>query len=413
MAFVSQHGERILPGSVLDVKGYKGSGVHAAIKKKRRDLAVIFSTFPDTACAAVFTTNKVQAAPVMVSRVHAATGRARAIVVNSGCANAVTGPRGLLDAERTAELAAALLGVKKTEILVASTGVIGRFLPMDNLETGLRNAIGTLWNGGTSEDVAEAIMTTDLVPKNVLVETFIDGVPVRVGGVAKGSGMIHPNMATMLGFLTTDAAITPQALQAALRKVTDRTFNMITVDGDTSTNDMVTVLANGAAGNALLTEESPGYPAFVAALQVACEDLAKKIARDGEGANCLLEVRVKGAKTEADARLAARSVAKSSLVKSAVFGKDPNWGRILAAIGYSGADIDPTRINLTLGSASGLAKILMDGAPVDVDLEAVRRHLHKEHVIVIADLNVGDATATAWGCDLSYDYVKINAEYTT
>ena len=409
---VGSLGPKLLDGGILDVNGYKANGIAAGIKRMRKDLSVIYSTLPDTAAAGVFTTNKVRAAPVVLSERHLRGGRARAIVTNAGCANAATGEQGMRDAEEMAALTASCLGIRPEEVVVASTGVIGRHLPMDIVREGIKDAVGTL-DQGEPGAVARAMMTTDLVPKECLVEAEVNGTVVRLGGVAKGSGMIHPNMATMLAWLVTDCAVEPEALQTALRDVADKTFNMISVDGDTSTNDMVAVLANGAAGNPPVTR-SRGYQQLKDALQLACETLAKKIARDGEGATTLLEVRVENARTLEDARLAARSVTKSPLVKSAVFGRDPNWGRILAAVGYSGAEFDPAKVDILMKSAGGAAWVLRAGEPCEtLDKDGLRRIVDKDHVTFVVDLHDGEHAATAWGCDLTYDYVKINADYTT
>jgi glutamate N-acetyltransferase / amino-acid N-acetyltransferase len=409
---VGSLGPRVIEGGILDVKGYKANGHAAGIKRMRKDLSIIFSTVPGTAAAGTFTTNKVRAAPVELSEQHLASGRARAIVCNAGCANAATGEQGWRDAVEMAELTAKCLNVQPEEVVVASTGVIGRHLPMDIVREGIKNCAGTL-DQAQPGDVARSMMTTDLVPKEVLVEAEINGVVVRVGGVAKGSGMIHPNMATMLGWLVTDCAVEPEVLRTALRDVVNRTFNMISVDGDTSTNDMCVVLANGAAGNPPVTRQR-GYQQLKDALYLAAETLAKKIARDGEGATTLIEVRVENARSPADARKAARSVTKSPLVKSAVFGRDPNWGRILAAVGYSGAEFDPAKVDVQMKSAAGAAWVLRNGEPCEtLDSDGLRRIVDKDHVVFVVDLHDGEHDATAWGCDLTYDYVKINADYTT
>ncbi|HEX2021634.1 MAG TPA: bifunctional ornithine acetyltransferase/N-acetylglutamate synthase [Candidatus Thermoplasmatota archaeon] len=412
MASPANVGPHVIPGGILGVKGFKAQGVAAGIKRMRKDLGVVFSTVPDTAAAGVFTTNRLRAAPVVVSERHLKSGRARAIVCNAGCANAATGEQGMRDAEEMARIAAACLNVKPEEVVVASTGVIGRHLPMDIVREGIKNAVGTL-DAAEEGAVARAMMTTDLVPKEVLVEAEVNGAIVRIGGVAKGSGMIHPNMATMLGWIVTDCAVEPRALQTALRDVTNRTFNMISVDGDTSTNDMVAILANGAAGNPPVTRQR-GYAQFKEALNLACETLAKMIARDGEGATTLLEVRIENARSLEDARLAARAVTKSPLVKSAVFGRDPNWGRILAAVGYSGAEFDPAKCDVLVKSAAGAAWVMKAGEPCEtLDKDGLRRLMEKDHVVFVVDLHDGEHDATAWGCDLTYDYVKINADYTT
>ena len=405
-------GPRLIEGGIHMVAGYKANGISAGIKRMRKDLSVIYSTLPDTAAAGVFTTNKVRAAPVYVTERHLKNGRARAIVCNAGCANAATGEQGMRDAEEMAQLTAACLNVQPDEVIVASTGVIGRHLPMDIVREGIKNCVGTLEQAKPGE-VALAMMTTDLVPKEILVEAEVNGTIVRIGGVAKGSGMIHPNMATMLAWLVTDAAVEPEALQTALRDVVDKTFNMISVDGDTSTNDMVAIMANGAAGNPAVTR-AKGYAQLKEALQLACETLAKKIARDGEGATTLIEVQLQNARTVEDARLAARSVTRSPLVKTAVFGRDPNWGRILAAVGYSGAEFDPAKVDILIRSPKGAAWVLKEGEPCEtLDSDGLRRIVDAESVTFVIDLHDGEHAATAWGCDFSYDYVKINADYTT
>lgn len=409
---VGSLGPKVIEGGIHNVAGFKANGIAAGIKRMRKDLMIIYSTEPDTAAAGTFTTNKVRAAPVTLSEEHLESGFARAIVCNAGCANAATGEQGMQDALEMASLTAKCLNIKTEEVVVASTGVIGRHLPMDIVREGIKNCAGTLDQGKPGE-VAQSMMTTDLVPKEVLVEAEINGTIIRVAGVAKGSGMIHPNMATMLSWMVTDCAVEPATLQTAIREVVNRTFNMISVDGDTSTNDMVVVLANGAAKNPVVTR-SRGYGQLKDALGLAAEVLAKKIAKDGEGATTLIEVRVENARTLDDARLAARSVTKSPLVKSAVFGRDPNWGRILAAVGYSGAEFDPAKVDIQMKSVAGAAWVLRDGEPCEtLDKDGLRRIVDKDHVVFLVDLHDGEHNATAWGCDLSYDYVKINADYTT
>lgn len=406
---------RLLPeaAGLLDVAGFRASGVHAGIKKTRRDVALIVSDRP-CAAAAVYTQNKVQAAPIAVTKHHLADGTARAVVINSGVANACTGQEGMTDATEMARMAGAALGVDADDVVVASTGVIGKRLPMAKLASGIQDAAQAL-DGAGPLDAAEAIMTTDTVPKQVLVEVRTPDGPVRIGGIAKGSGMIHPNMATMLAFLATDADVAPADLQALLTAATDETFNMITVDGDTSTNDMVVALANGASG-VRLAPGTPGWDAFAQGLTTACRDLAVKIARDGEGARTLIEVRVTGAATEGDARAAARAVAGSNLVKAAVFGRDPNWGRIVAALGRSGADLDPARVAVTLANHVGQVRIVADGAgAAEVDARMLAEVLDQDALLVHCDLGLDGtgAEATAWGCDLSHDYVRINSAYRT
>lgn len=402
---------KVLSGNIGDVPGIRAVGVHAGLKLKRRDLALILSEVPASA-AAVYTLNMVQAAPIQVCRDHLTDGVAQAIIVNSGCANACTGAKGVANARRMAKLAAKAAGVPATSVLVASTGVIGQHLDMHKVAKGTAALAKALQ--GPNLGVAEAIMTTDTVEKQVLLEFKLQGTVCRLGGIAKGSGMIHPNMATMLGFLATDAAVEPRALQRALRLVTNETFNMITVDGDCSTNDMVAVLANGLAGNAPLNEGSEDWGTFLAALRTACESLAKQIARDGEGAERLIEVQVKGAHSVEDARMAAKAVAGSSLVKAAMFGRDPNWGRILAALGYSGAKLDADKVKLVLANGVGQVTVFRNGRPVQKrDEKLLERVLASGEVKIKADLGLGAGAARAWGCDLTYDYVKINAKYTT
>ncbi|MBF7083444.1 bifunctional glutamate N-acetyltransferase/amino-acid acetyltransferase ArgJ [Desulfallas sp. Bu1-1] len=396
-----------IPGGVTAPRGFTAAGVSAGIKNGKKDVAVIFSD-REAAAAGVFTTNRVKAAPVQLTMRHIESGRARAVVVNSGNANACNGPRGLEDARAMAARAGELLGVPAQQVLVGSTGVIGQPLPMDKVLPGIERAVAELSREGCS-DAAEAIMTTDTFAKEAAVTLELGGRETVVGGMAKGSGMIHPNMATMLGFITTDAAIAPGWLDKALLQAVERTFNMITVDGDTSTNDMVVALANGAAGNRVIDGEGPDFTAFCAALEEVCRNLAVAIARDGEGATKLLEVRVRGARTERDARTAARAVAASNLVKSAVFGEDANWGRVLCAVGYSGADFDPDAVDVFIGDE----KVAENGAVLPFSEERAARALAGKHVVITIDMKTGDAGATAWGCDLTYDYVRINGSYRT
>lgn len=398
-------------GSLGDVPGFGTSGVHAGLKYRDRDVALVVCDRSATA-AAVYTTNRVQAAPIQVCRDHLSDGRARAIVVNSAVANACTGPRGLDDAYAMAEATADQLGIAPEEVLVASTGVIGEPLPIDKVRAGIREAAKVLDIAGPG-DAAEAIMTTDTLPKQVLVEVPTSQGPVRIGGLAKGSGMIHPDMATMLAFLGTDAAVPPDLLRAELGRAVDATFNMITVDGDTSTNDMVAALAGGAS-DVRIEPGTSDLEAFRAGLRRAASRLAQMICRDGEGARTLLEVQIQGATDRADARRAARAVAASSLVKTAVFGADPNWGRILAAVGYSGADFEPDRVDIALANHLGEAPLVRGGTAVDdLDEDLATEILAQDEVVLQADLGAGEAEATAWGCDLSHDYVEINSAYRT
>ncbi|KJS75205.1 MAG: ornithine acetyltransferase [Desulfotomaculum sp. BICA1-6] len=396
-----------VPGGVTAPQGFSAAGVAAGIKNGKKDVALLVSDRP-AAAAGVFTTNRVKAFPVLVSMRHLEDGSARAVVANSGNANACNGPQGEGDALSMIAQAASLLGIPADQVLVASTGVIGQPMPMDKVLDGIRRAAAEL-NPQGGADAATAIMTTDTVLKEEAVTLELDGCPVTVGGMAKGSGMIHPNMATMLAFVATDAAISPGLLQQALKQVVDRTFNMITVDGDTSTNDAVLALANGAAGNPPIEAEGPAYAAFCAALEAVCRKLAVAVARDGEGATKLLEVRVLGAATDDDARLVAKSVAASSLVKSAVFGEDANWGRVLCAAGYSGAAFNPEAVDIYLGEI----KVAENGGALPFDEEAAALVLAQKEVVFTIDLKQGPAQATAWGCDLTYDYVRINGSYRT
>lgn len=397
-------------GGVTAPTGFLASGVTADIKGKggtKKDVAVIFSRVP-SAAAGVYTTNKVKAAPVVLTQARTATGSLQAIVINSGNANACTGDQGMQDAIAMGELAARGLGLEPEAVGVASTGVIGVTLPMDRVKAGIAQAAAAITAEG-GQAAAEAIMTTDTVDKQYAVRLDLGGVAVTIGAMAKGSGMIHPNMATMLGVVTTDAAVDPAALQLALKAATEKSFNMITVDGDMSTNDCVIVLANGLAKNPKVVLGTTLYDTFAMALEQVLIHLAKRVARDGEGATKLMEMRVKGAPSAADARMAAKAVCGSMLTKAAVFGADANWGRVLAALGYSGAEFDPGKVDLWLGELP----MMKAGAPVAFSEEAAAKVLAGDTVFFTADLHSGSAEATAWGCDLTYDYVKINGDYRT
>lgn len=400
---------KIIDGSVTAPQGFLAQGVEAVIKKAdKKDVAIIYSTHPASA-AGMFTTNMVRAACVDIDRAHLESGSAQAIVANSGNANACTGQPGWDDTIEMARLTGQLLGIDPHDVLVASTGVIGVAMPMDRIEQGIRSAAASLSRQGAN-NAAQAIMTTDLVSKEIAVETEIGGRPVRIGAMAKGSGMIHPNMATMLSFITTDAAVGSQCLHQMLAASTRQSFNMISVDRDTSTNDMVLILANGLAGNECV--DSPSSAAgkvFQEALDFVCISLAKMIARDGEGATRLIEVQVINADSQATARTIARSITASNLTKAAVFGEDANWGRILAAAGYSGAQFDPGRVDIFLGSLQMAA----NGMGLEFDEDRARQELHQDPVIIRVDMKAGQERATAWGCDLTYDYVRINAAYRT
>lgn len=392
--------------NIVSPKGFTAAGVHCGLKHKKKDLAILVSEVP-ASVAGVFTTNAVQAAPLKVTKeVVYETKKMQAIIVNSGNANACTGKQGVLDAYEMQLLAAQKLGIASDLVGVASTGVIGEIMKMEPVKKGveLLSPDSKLESG---IDFSQAILTTDTVMKNTTYATIIDGKEVIVSGTAKGSGMIEPNMATMLGFITTDANIASEELQKALSSVTDCTFNSITVDGDTSTNDTVIVMANGLAGNEPLSPAHPDWDNFYTALRLVSEDLAKSIARDGEGATKLIEVEVDGAVSDEEARKIAKTVVGSPLVKTAVFGCDANWGRIIAAVGYSGAVIDPDKITIKIGGAT----MVENGEPIKFSEEELIEILKQHEVKIYVSLEVGKGHGFAWGCDLTYDYVQINASY--
>ena len=403
----------IITGGVTAAKGFLAAGVEAGIKyQNRKDMAMVYSKTPCRA-AGVFTTNVVKAAPVLWDKeVVESEWEAQAIVVNSGIANACTGKLGYEYCRETAGAAADALEISPQSVLICSTGVIGMQLPMEKMTEGVRmlaKAIKPGEEAGT--DAAKAIMTTDTRNKQVAVKVTMGGKEVTIGGMCKGSGMIHPNMCTMLAFVTTDVNISKKLLQEALSADVQDTFNMVSVDGDTSTNDTLLVLANGQAGNHEITEKGADYDTFVEALHYVNETLAKKIAGDGEGATALFEVKVIHADNKEDAKTLAKSVITSSLTKAALFGHDANWGRILCALGYSGAKFDPEAIELYLESSAGKILIFKDGMAADYSEEEATRILSCSEVTALVDMKMGEAEATAWGCDLTYDYVKINADY--
>lgn len=403
---------KIIEGGVTAAKGFSASGVHAGIRKskKKRDLGLIYSE-KRAAAAALYTTNLVKGAPLAVTKEHIKDGFAQAIIVNSGNANTCNA-NGIEIAEQTALLLSKELKIAKEDVVVASTGVIGQQMTIEPFAEGIPPLVGSLSNEGSSL-AAEAMMTTDTVKKEVAVSFTVGGKEARLGGIAKGSGMIHPNMATMLVFLTTDCAISPKMLQKALSNDVQNSFNMVSVDGDTSTNDMVVILANGLAGNAPIEEEGEDFTAFMTALNTVTVALCKALAADGEGATKFLECRVSGAKTLADAKKAAKAVICSSLVKAAMFGSDANWGRILCAVGYSGADVDVTKIGVTFKSKKGEITVCENGAGVDFSEEKAKEILLESEITIDVTFADGDASATAWGSDLTYDYVKINGDYRT
>ena len=402
-----------ITGGVTAAKGFMAASTAAGIKyKDRKDMAMIFSEVPCVA-AGTFTTNIVKAAPVKWDQnVVYNQANAQAVVVNAGIANACTGEEGMGYCKATAEKVAELLNVPAEQVLVASTGVIGKQLPMDRICAGIDMMVpaldGSLESG---HNAALAIMTTDTHEKEIAVEFELDGKTVTIGGMCKGSGMIHPNMCTMLSFVTTDVAISKELLQEALSADVQDTYNMVSVDGDTSTNDTCLLLANGLAGNSQITEKNADYEAFVKALNFVNEYLAKQMAGDGEGATALFEVKIVGAETKEQAKVLSKSVITSSLTKAAIYGHDANWGRILCAMGYSGANFDPEKVDLFFESAAGKLQIIENGVAVDYSEEEATKILSEDYVTAIADIKMGEASATAWGCDLTYDYVKINADY--
>lgn len=403
---------KTITGGVCAAKGYKASGIHCGIRKSRdkRDLALIYSEVP-AACAGVYTTNLVKGAPIAITKKHIANGYAQAIICNSGNANTCNAD-GPYIAEKTCSLLAEELNIPADDIVVSSTGVIGQPLDIAPIASGIPELVKQLSENG-SDLAAEGIMTTDTKKKEAAVEFTAGGKTCRIGGIAKGSGMIHPNMATMLVFITSDVSISPEMLRKALKGDIANTFNMLSIDGDTSTNDSVIVLANGLAGNETITEEGEDFTAFMEALNSVNISLCRQIAGDGEGATKLLECKVTGGKDIACAKTVAKSVICSSLLKAAMFGADANWGRVLCAIGYSGADVDVDKIDVSFKSEAGVIEVCKNGAGVDFSEEIAKEILLKDEIDILVDLNDGEAEAAAWGCDLTYDYVKINGDYRT
>ena len=397
-----------IDGGITAVRGIRAAGIHAGIKAPDvKDIALIVTDAP-AAAAGVFTKNSVTAAPVWVCREHLTDGHAQAVIVNSGNANACTGEVGMANAQRMAAATAEQLGIDPNLVLVSSTGVIGQQLPMDKIESGIQTAVDALSTEG-GDDAAAAIMTTDTHPKSVAVEIKIGDAPVRIGGIAKGSGMIAPNMATMLSYLTTDAKINTEILQAALNSVVDNTYNLLTVDTDRSTNDTVLILATGHADNIEIATTGEDYETFCEGLLFVCTELVKLLARDGEGATKLVEVIVKHAKNRDDAEKAARAVAESPLVKTAIFANDANWGRIMMAIGKSGAAFDPYQVNVWLADY----QLVKNGMDAGYDEDTATALFAQDPVRITIDLCAGDTDITMWTCDYSYDYIRINADYRT
>lgn len=400
--------EKNAAAGVTFPKGFKAAGVKAGIKKSGNlDLALIY-TEKEAAVAGVFTKNAVAAAPVIVSREVVKGGKAHAIVANAGCANACTGETGLANARKMAALAAAEVGCAPDEVLVGSTGIIGVNLPMDKLEAGIKAAAAELSEDG-SKNAGNAIITTDTYSKACSCEVEIGGQAVRFGAIAKGSGMIQPNMATMLCYITTDANISSQLMQKALSEIVEVSFNMISVDGDMSTNDTVLVLANGASGAAEITDSSPEYEKFYATLKEICQELSKRIAADGEGATKFLTINVSGTKTFEDAKTVAMSIAKSPLVKTAFFGEDPNWGRVICAVGYAGIPMVPEKTVIKFGGVP----VYANGLGAEFNEDDIHKVMAEHDIVIDVEMGMGDAQATVWSCDFSYEYVKINGEYHT
>lgn len=400
---------KIIAGGVTAPEGFLASGIHCGLKKNKKDLALVYS---DVVCdaAAVYTTNLVKGEPLYVTMQHLHDGKAQAIIVNSGNANTCTGEDGKQKAFKMANLIANATNIKASDVIVASTGVIGVELPIEKIENAVPQLVKEISKKG-HEDASQAILTTDLSKKEIAVSIEIGGKQVRIGAMAKGSGMIQPNMATMLSFITTDINMEQPLLQEALYKTVSKSYNRISVDGDTSTNDMVTLLASGKAGNKKITYKDENYRIFVKALQFINTYLAKEIARDGEGATKLIECIVEGAEDEKVAEKLAKAVISSSLVKTAMFGADANWGRILCALGYAGEYIDVDKVDIFLKSSVGIINVCREGKGILFDEELAKEILSSSEVIIIVQLNLGEESAIAWGCDLSYDYVKINGDY--
>ena len=403
---------KMIEGGVTAAQGFVAGGVHCGIRKNKSkpDLAMIYSE-KLCAAAAVYTQNLVKGAPILVTKKNIENGRAQAVICNSGNANTCNAD-GVEKAERMCAIAGEVLGIHPADVVVASTGVIGQVLPIEPIESAAQALKDSLSPTG-SRAAATAIMTTDTIPKEAAVEVEIGGKTVRIGGISKGSGMIHPNMATMLCFVTTDCAISPEMLQKAITASADETFNMISIDGDTSTNDTYAVLANGMAGNPEITAEGPDFDLFCDALQAVCRTLSKLMAGDGEGATKLLVCQTTGAKDRATARTVAKSVICSTLFKAAMFGADANWGRVLCAIGYSGAAVDVDRIDVSFRSAAGQVDVCQNGAGIPFSEEEAAKVLKENEITILVHLHQGEASAEAYGCDLTYDYVKINGDYRT
>lgn len=405
---------KVIDGGVTAPKGFLAAGLRAGIKpgKTNKDMAMIYSEQP-AVIAGTFTRNVVKAAPVLWGKkIVEEQETIRAAVINTGIANACTGTKGYENVEREATLVSKLLNIKKEEVIVGSTGVIGQQLPMEVVEEGIKQLVPQIKHDRqSSKDAAQAILTTDTKPKEIAVTIKISGKEVTIGGICKGSGMIHPNMGTMLGFIATDASIHKDLLLQMQREIVEETFNMISVDGDTSTNDSVFVMANGMAGNETISEKNADYEVFKEGLTYVNRELAKKIAGDGEGCTKLFEVHVASADTKENAKILSKSVVTSSLTKAAIYGKDANWGRILCALGYSGVSFDPQKVDITFQSAAGSIDIVKDGIATDYSEDEATKILSEEEVTADIHMHSGNEEATAWGCDLTHEYVSINADY--
>jgi len=404
---------KFIEGGVCAAKGYKAAGLHVGVKtrnKDKKDLALIVS---DTECstAAVYTKNIVKAAPLNITKEHLKNGKAKVVFANSGNANACA-PHGEEYARRMCSTVANALDMQTSDVIVASTGVIGQILPIKTIENGIDELVSNLSYDG-SNDAADAIMTTDLAKKELAVEFTVGGKVCKIGGIAKGSGMIHPNMGTMLAFLTTDCAINPEMLQEALLSATNVSFNRVSVDGDSSTNDMASLMANGLAGNDEIVAKCDDYYIFAEALNTVCIELAKMIAADGEGATHLIICRVASAKNEQEAETISKSVISSTLTKAAIFGTDANWGRVLCAMGYSGVDFDPQKVSISFESTAGRVTVCENGCGLPFDEDLAKNILTEHDITIDIDLNDGSAECTCWGCDITYDYIKINGDYRT
>ena len=412
MKMVHFDGFQFVDGGITAPKGFKAAGLHCGIRanKTKKDLGLLTTSTP-VPTAAVYTQNKVKGAPITVTKAHLANGYAQAVVVNSGIANTCNAD-GIEKAEAMCQVAAQALDIRPDDMVVASTGVIGQPLPIEPVEAGMPGLVEALSVTGGG-DFAEAIMTTDTVRKEVAVEFVLDGHRIRIGGCAKGSGMIHPNMATMLCFLTTDADITPDLLQLALKRVVDDTFNMVSVDGDTSTNDTCCIMASGEADNDPIIDQDEHFELFVNGLYVALMNLSRMIAADGEGATKLMECVVTGGESVEQAKIVAKSIICSSLMKAAIFGADANWGRALCAIGYAPVDVAVDRVEMSFSSEAGTVLVCQDGAGVEFSEERAEAVLSQDEVKILINLHSGESSAVAWGCDLTYDYVKINGDYRT